>query len=177
MIGVAEKEKEQYNAERHQHQSVRLRLAFWEKVLTALEESGVSLFANVNPGKDHWLSTGSGTSGIHYTMVFAKKEVRVVLNMERPRKEENKWMFDRFLEERDAIEKEFGAKLEWMRKDRVKASRIRYRKVFDGFDSENWPEMIAWFVDYLPRLEKAFASRLKEIGKELKNVDFKEIEG
>ena len=171
MIGVAEKEKEQYTAERHQHQSVRLRLEFWEKVLTALEESGVSLFANVNPGKDHWLSAGSGTSGVHYTMVFAKKEVRVALNMERPRKEENKWIFDRFLDERDAIEKDFGAELEWMRKDRVKVSRIWHRKVFDGFDSENWPEMIAWFVDYLPRLEKTFSGRISRIVPELKGLD------
>jgi hypothetical protein len=171
MIGVAEKAQEQQNAERSQLQSVRVRLQFWEKLLAGLGSAGIGLFSNVNPGKDHWLAAGSGVSGIHYTLIFAKKEARVVFDLERPNQEENKWLFDRFYEQKDAIEHDFGEELKWLRKDDVKVSRIRYRKAFDCYDKDNWPEIIDWFVKYLPRMEKAFAGRVQEISDELKTAE------
>jgi hypothetical protein len=171
MIGIAEKAQEQQNTERSQIQSVRMRLQFWEKLLAGLGEAGIDLFSSVNPSKEHWLATGSGVSGIHYTLIFAKKEVRVVFDLERPNKEENKWLFDRFYEMKDEVEADFGEELKWLRKDDAKVSRVRHRKAFDCYDKESWPEIIAWFVEYVPRMEKAFAGRVHTIVDDLKTAN------
>lgn len=168
MIGMAEKEKEQQSTERGLVKREKLRLAFWEKVLSALEDAGVSLYANVNPSKDHWLNAGSGLSGVPYTMIFSQKEARADLSIGRGSKAENKWLFDRLHEQKDAIEADFGAEFEWLRLDDKKASGIRHRKEFDGYDPDNWPEMIEWLVEHVKRLEKAFGARLKPLGQKLK---------
>lgn len=83
-------------------------------------------------------------------------------------KEENKWLFDRLHEQKDAIEADFGAPMEWLRLDDKKASGIRFRKGFDGYNPESWPEMTQWLTEHLKRLEKTFAPRLAKLGKELK---------
>jgi len=168
MIGVAEKEKEQQSTERTQMKREKLRLAFWEQTLAALEAAGVTLYSNVGPSKDHWLNAGSGLSGVPYTMIFSQKEARVDINPSRGSKAENKWIFDRLHEQKEAIEADFGAPLEWLRLDHKKASGIRYRKEFDGNDTEHWPEMIEWLTKHVKRLEKAFGGRLKPLGQKLK---------
>ena len=52
--------------------------------------------------------------------------------------------------------------------DDKKASGIRYRKEFDGYDPQHWPEMIEWLTKHVKRLEKAFGGRLKPLGPKLK---------
>jgi len=168
MIGVAEKEKEQQSTERSHLKREKLRLAFWEQTLAALESAGVTLYSNVSPSRDHWLNAGSGLSGVPFTMIFSQKEARADLVIARGSKEENKWLFDRLHEQKAAIEADFGAPLEWLRMDSKKASGIRYRKEFDGYDPEHWPEMIEWLTQHMKCLEKAFGSRLKPLGQKLK---------
>jgi hypothetical protein len=168
MIGVAEKEKEQQSTEHSLVKREKLRLAFWEQTLAALESAGVTLYSNVSPSKDHWLNAGSGLSGVPYAMIFSQKEARADLVIGRGSKEENKWLFDRLHEQKETIEADFGASLEWLRLDNKKASGIRYRKEFDGYDPDNWPEMIEWLTKHVKRLEKAFGGRLKPLGQKLK---------
>ncbi len=173
MIGIAEKEKEQQSTERGLAKREKLRLAFWEKMLTALEEAGVSLYSNVGPSKDHWLNAGSGLNGVPYTMIFSQKEARSDISIGRGSKVENKWLFDRLHEQKAEIEAEFGAPMEWLRLDDKKASGIRFRNEFDGYNPESWTEMIQWLTEHLKRLEKTFAPRLAKLGKELKAGDLK----
>ena len=168
MIGVAEKEKEQQSTEHSLVKREKLRLAFWEQTLAALETAGVTLYGNVSPSKDHWLNAGSGLSGVPYTMIFSQKEARAYLSISRGSKAENKWVFDRLHEQKEQIEAEFGAPLEWLRMDDKKASGIRYRKEFDGYDQQHWPEMTEWLTTHVKRLEKSFGSRLKPLGPKLK---------
>ena len=168
MIKVVEKEKEQQTTERTQLKRVKLRLAFWEQTLAALEAAGVTLYTNVSPSNDYWLNTGSGLSGVPFTMIFSQKEARTDLSIGRGSREENKWLFDRLYEQKDAIEADFGAPMEWLRLDNKKAAGIRYRKEFDGYDPEHWPEMIEWLTEHVKRLEKAFGGRLKPLGQKLK---------
>lgn len=168
MIKVVEKEKEQQTTERTQLKRVKLRLAFWEQTLAALEAAGVTLYSNVSPSNDHWLNAGSGLSGVPFTMIFSQKEARADLSIGRGSKEENKWLFDRLYEQKNAIEADFGAPMEWLRLDNKKAAGIRYRKEFDGYDPEHWPEMIEWLTQHVKRLEKAFGGRLKPLGQKLK---------
>lgn len=168
MIGLAGKEKEQQSTEHTLVKREKLRLAFWEQALAALENAGVTLYSNVSPGKDHWLNAGSGLGGAPYQMIFAQKEARVGLWLHRSVREENKWIFDRLHQQKEEIEADFGAKLNWRRMDENRASSIGYQKDFAGYDPENWPAMIEWLVGRMQCLEKAFGGRLKPLGPKLK---------
>lgn len=169
MIGMSIKEAQEKTTEVALHNRHKLRLAFWEQALDALGDSACSLYNNVNPGKDHWLSAGSGLRACPYTMIFAVKEVRVELDMSRSVTAENKFIFDTLYQQKDAIESKFGQPLEWLRMDEKKASRVQLSHAVDGYDKANWPEMIAWLVEHLSLLEGAFKGALQEVSRGLKD--------
>jgi len=72
------------------------------------------------------------------------------------------------MNQKDAIEADFGAKLEWCRRDDKKYSSIQYRKAFDGFDRENWSDMIDWLTEHFPKFEATFEKRIEAIRKVLR---------
>ena len=169
MIRMAEKDSEEKSAQGAQRRSHQLRLAFWEQALEALRSRGLTRYQNVGPTKDNWLSTGTGVSGCSYNLVFLKDQARVDLVMQRPDAAENKWIFDELQSQKSAIEDRFGAALNWRRHDEAKRCSIDYGKVFDGFDMENWPEMIDWLADHIRRLEEAFREPLAMLNQRLKS--------
>jgi len=168
MVGISEKEKEQQSTERAKAGRETLRTEFWESILPALDVAGVTLYQNVSPSRDHWLSAGAGLSSVTYAMIFSHTEARVDFYMSRANRDENKQIFDWLHEQKEAIEADCGFPLEWQRLDQKKACRITYRKPFDGYNRDVWPEMVAWLVENIGRLEKAMRPRVVEIGKKLK---------
>lgn len=168
MIGMSIKEAQEKTTEVALHNRHKLRREFWELALEALGESSCNLYSNVNAGKDHWLSAGSGLSACPYTLIFSTKEVRVHVEMTRSSKEENKFIFDALHQQKDALEASFGQALDWLRMDDKKASRIQCSHAVEGFDKANWPEMIEWLVKHLTLLEATFKQPLQAVGRELK---------
>jgi len=169
MIRLGAKESEAQSVESARKRSERLRHAFWTKALEELRARNVSRFENISPSKESWLSCGTGVAGCIYGLIMLTKKVRVELYLTRSASEENKWLFDRLAEERQELESRFGAKLEWMRLDEKKASRICYSHPFDGSDAEQWPEMIDWLCRHYVKLEEAFSKPLERLGQELKS--------
>lgn len=171
MIGMAQKESEERSAQGAQNRRHELRHAFWVKTLEALRAHGVSRYENISPSKDHWLASATGVSGCGYQLIFSKDETRVELYLSRPRADENKWIFDRLKQEKQEIEGRFKVKLQWQRLDDKKASRICYSHPFDGFNKENWPEMIDWLCTHTIKLEEAFSEPLGRLNQQLKSRD------
>lgn len=169
MIGMMAKEAEEKTASNEQRLSHRLRLSFWEQALDAFSQSSCSLYNNISPGKDHWLSAGSGISGMVFSLIFGKSEIRVEFSMARAQPETNQFVFDRLAAQREKIEAEFGDELIWLPLPDRKACRIQFGKPVDGYDKANWPEMIHWLIDHMTRLEKALSGPLEKIKQELKN--------
>lgn len=151
MIGISEKEAAEKSTESELKSRHRLRLAFWEKTLEALRASSTDLFNNISPSKDHWLTAGS-----KYNLIFGNSFIRVELQMSRPSVAENKFIFDRLFANKTKIEETFGHELSWERLNDRKASYVRYAKNIDGDNRDNWPEMIAWLVEHIIKLEAAF---------------------
>lgn len=83
-------------------------------------------------------------------------------------KQDSKKIFDLLYARKDEIENRFGAELNWLRLDDKKSSRISYGQAFDGSDQEKWPEISAWLVAHIQRLEKAFAPALAQVRSEMK---------
>jgi hypothetical protein len=160
MIGISAKEKEEMTVERDQAARHVLRPRFWQKTLDALEKAGVDLYQNVGPSRDHWLSSGSGMGGVHYSMIFSKDGVRVELILQSGSKDRNKAMFDSLHAKKAEIEKRFGTPLEWKRLDEKNTSKVMFSRSFDGYDESNWPEMIEWLVEHVKRIESTFSPEI-----------------
>jgi hypothetical protein len=168
MISMAEKEDEEESVGGVQRRSHELRLAFWERALETLSEQGVSLYQNVSPSKDQWLSAGTGVSGCAYSLHFLRTEARVTLDLQRGNKDENKWLFDRLKAQREQLERDFGGTLQWRRMDDRKSSRIDWSRSFDSYSRDVWPEVAKWLAEHISRLESAFKPHLQRLNRELK---------
>lgn len=175
MIGMVAKEAEEKNADTEQKHRHVLRLAFWEQALDAFTKSPCRLYDKISPGKDHWLSAGSGISGMTFNLIFGKNEVRVEFYMSRSQAEANRFVFERLAAQKEAIEAEFGAALTWQPLSNKKACRIQYAKAVNGYDKANWPEMIQWLVEHMTKLETALREPLKSINQQLKQASFDHV--
>lgn len=170
MIGMIAKEDEEKSASNEQRRSHGLRMAFWEQALEAFSQSSCRLFDNISPSRDHWLSAGSGLSGMPYSLIFGKSEVRVEFYMSRPQAETNQLVFDQLFAQKEQIEAAFGAELEWQPLPDRKACRIQYSRAVDGYNKDNWADMIKWLVEHMTRLEATLSAPLGVIRQNLKSL-------
>lgn len=168
MIQMAEKETEEKSAKGARRQSHAMRQAYWSQTLEAMRSAGVSLYENISPSNDHWLSAGSGLSGCPYRLIFLKKEIRVEFAFSRPSGEENKWLFDELHGRRQEVEAAFGEELVWLRLDGQKESRLYFARSCDGYDRDQWAEFADWHVAQMQRLERAVKGPLGDIGRAFK---------
>ncbi len=171
MIGMSTKENEEKATQDTQKKRHQLRQQFWEAALEQLRTDGVDLYRSISPSRDHWLNAGSGMRGCPYTLIFSKDEARVELGLSRQSAADNKWLFDQLYAEKDKLEADFGARLNWMRLDDKKSCRIVYAQDFDGYDRENWPAMIAWLSTHIRKLESAFSSPLVQLRTKIGQVE------
>ncbi len=170
MIGMMAKEAEEKSASNEQKNRHTLRLEFWDQALEAFNRSCCSLYNNVSPSKDNWVSAGSGISSMPLSLIFGKSEVRVEFHMGRPDAEVNRFVFDRLEAQKAQIEADFGAPLAWLPLPGRKSCRIYYAKPVDGYDKANWPGMIQWLIKHMAQLEKALSRPLEKIRQELKTT-------
>ena len=147
-----------------------VRHAYWENLLSVFQDSPNKLYNNISPSKDHWLSTGSGLSSCPYSLIFLQKELRVVVEFARADTDDNKFLFDFFMQYKAAIEKTFGEPLEWLRLDDKKSSRIQYGFVSDDcYNQARWDELTAWHLQYSTKLAEAFKPYIEPAKQALKS--------
>ncbi len=165
MIGIASKEVEETTSIAKQKRRHTLRREFWELALEQLRADGVSMFANVSPSNDNWLNGGSGIGHCPFQILYLQDSVRVQLAIGKSNGDANKRIFDGLFAQRSEIEKDFGASLDWHRRDDRKVSLVAYEQAFDGLDRENWAEMAKWLSGHVQKLERALRSPLAEIAR------------
>ena len=171
MIGMAEKEDEAKSAKGAQRKSHKLRQEYWTLALEGLRASSVSLYQNISPSNDHWLSAGSGIAACPYRLIFSKKELRVEFAFARSEQADNKWLFDELIKRKTEIETAFGAELVWLRLDEFKESRLYFAFPCDGYQTESWPEYVKWHVEHIQRLENALKQPLTDIRRTFRAAD------
>ncbi|CFV32347.1 DUF4268 domain-containing protein [Yersinia pseudotuberculosis] len=170
MIGMAQKEAEEQSTSGELKTRHHMRKAFWTQTLEKLRHSSCTLYNNISPSTDHWLSAGSGISGISYNLIFSKKEIRVELWIAKPSAESNTFAFNWLYEHRQAIENAFGHELLWQPLPGKKSCRISYAKTVISLEQENWPEMIDWLLKHLTAFEKAIDPFIFPLNTALKEV-------
>jgi hypothetical protein len=172
MIGITAKEAEEKTTEVVLKSRHNVRHQYWEQALEVFQLSSCSLFNNISPSKDHWLSAGSGFRGCSFNLIFLQKELRVELWISRPSTEENKFVFDFLHDLKEKVEESFGEPLEWMRLNDKKSSRIQFSFKADGFNRDHWAEWIQWHLANMTKLHKAFKVPLQQAAEALKRQDF-----
>lgn len=171
-IKMAEKAQEEQSTQEEQVIRYKLRIEFW-KLLLPKVNAKITLFANVSPSKDNWISAGSGVRGVGFVFSIARNYARTEVYMSRSNTEENKFVFDKLLQQKDEIEKQTGA-LEWDRLENKIACRIKHElRNVSLYEKEDWNKMIDFLVTSMVKMEMAFKKPLQVISKELKS-EFKE---
>jgi uncharacterized protein with ParB-like and HNH nuclease domain len=139
-----------------------IRKKYWQQILPLLNHT--NLFGNVNPTKDHWLSTGAGIGGISYTLIITKTHVRIELSITTSSKEKNKLYFKKLLKNKEAIEQAFANPLIWEELVDNKMSRVKFElQDVNLFNDNHWERMNQFFVEYLPKFENAFRPFIKNL--------------
>lgn len=169
MIGISAKEAEEKTTEVVLKSRHIIRQQYWEKLLETFNKSSLTLFRNISPSKDHWLSAGSGLGGCVYQLIFAQKEVRVEIWISRSLAEENKFLFDELYKQRAQIEEIFGQQLDWMRLDNKKSSRIQFALEADSLNKDEWPRLIDWHLKFMRKLEEAMKTAIQSAGESLRH--------
>lgn len=167
MIGIAEKVQDDIESQNKLKNSNIVRHKFWSQLLPEMNKKS-SLFSNISPGNQSWLSAGSGVGGLGLNLATSSRYGRAELYIDRGEREDNKFVFDELLKSKDEIEHEFGEPLVWERLDSKRASRIKSETTGNIYDEETWIEMIPDMVDRMARFEAALKTPIRNVGRKLK---------
>ena len=170
MVSMAQKEKEELSQSGEIKTRYRIRKKFWTELLAKLRSSNCTLYNNISPSTDHWLSAGSGISGLHYSLIFGQKVVRVEFSFAKADATLNTFAFEWLYGKRQEVESIFGDALEWLPLEGKKSCRIQYGKdIVQGFSEETWPSMQDWLVKHIKLLEQSIAPYIDDLSRAIRS--------
>ena len=177
MIGYEEKAQEEFRSNEDIVYAQNVRNEFWHLFIPRFNEKS-NMFKRRNLSlnyPDHWFSTGSGISGVHYSFRITRTYAGVELAIIGGTQEENKKMYDYFYSHKDEIEKAFGDRLCWQRLDNKKMSRISYN--LEGVnisEKEDWDKMMNFLEVSMIKFEKALRKYIRNYSKLKNNLNEQE---
>ena len=134
------------------------RLEFWTQFNDHVVARGKP-FNIHKAGSAHWYDVSVGTSGVKISIALINKDSYISVELYIF---DNKALFDKLFEEREEIESKLGFKLDWLRLDNSKASRILYKiKGLNFDDHSNYNELIEEAIDKAVKMREVFKKRLK----------------
>lgn len=165
VISMANKSREEVGTQELIKERHIVRRKFWTAYLKEINKA-TTLYQNVSPSKDHWISAGSGISGVTFSSVVTGDYIRIELAIQGKTQEENKAIFDALESQKDNIEAAFGNPLEWERLTDKRMSRIKYElKEVSVFNEEDWDRMVAFLVQQVPKFEIAFKKPIQMLSR------------
>jgi hypothetical protein len=165
VISMAKKSREEVGVQEELKERHILRRKFWTSYLKEINKVS-SLYQNVSPSRDHWISAGSGISGVTYTSVVTGDYIRIELTISGRTQEENKSIFDALYSKKELVESEFGSPLVWERMDEKRMSRVKFEQPdVSVFHEEDWEKMIEFMMVYVPKFEKAFKTPIQQLAR------------
>ena len=168
MIGYDEKAQEDFKSKEDLANCQITRNEFWHIFIPRFNEKS-NLFSGRNIALnqyDHWFSTGSGISGVHFSFLITKNYAGIELGISGGTQAENKKIYDYFYSYKDEIENSFGDKLCWERLDNKKMSRISYKlEEVSVYDKEDWNKMMDFMEINMIKFEKALRKYINNYSK------------
>lgn len=168
MIGYDEKAQENSKNKEILANSEIIRNEFWHIFIPRFNEKS-KLFSGRNIALkqyDHWFSTGSGISGVHFSFLITKNYAGIELGITGGTKEENKKIFDYFYSHKDEIENLFSNRLCWERLDNKRMSRISYKlENVSIYNKEDWERMMEFMEKNMISFEEALRKYINNYSK------------
>lgn len=168
MIGYDEKSKEDAEKKEKLANCQVIRNEFWHLFLPKFNQKS-NLFAGRNielNQYDHWFSTGSGISEVHFSFLITKDYAGVELGISGGTQEKNKKIFDYFYKNKKEIEDSFGEKLDWERLDNKRMSRIASKlHGVSIYNREDWNRIMEFLTDTMIKFEKALRKYIDSYSK------------
>lgn len=133
----------------------------WEEILNYIADKNPP-FKVQSPSDDHWSNISIGRSGfwIGLTLVPKNQNIGCELSMNVSWKRE---AFAQLLSQRQAIEAEIGAILDWREMPERKSARILLEAHIDPKDSNNMELVNEWMHEKSLAFYKAFHNRIKRV--------------
>jgi hypothetical protein len=158
-VQVREKEQQERRSKTERHAS---HIRFWTQ-LVALARAKDMRHGTRKPGTAHFLTAGSGISGVHYSHVVVKDSAAVNLYLDVGDKQKNKALFDKLEAQKAEIDVRFGEPLFWERLDNKRACRIKHVVSVGGLSSPEteWPNIQKAMIEAMRRLESALGPALE----------------
>jgi hypothetical protein len=165
VISMAKKSREEVGIQEELKERHIIRRKFWTAYIKEINKVS-TLYQNVSPGKGHWISAGSGISGVTYTSVVTGDYIRMELSIHGRTQDENKSIFDALFAKRQQIESDFGKQLEWERMDDKRMSRIKFElPEVSVFHEEDWDKMIRFMCEVIPKFEASFKKPISQLSR------------
>ena len=142
----------------------KLQLQFWQEFASYLKD-GKSSIRPPTPRPQHWMTFGIGRTGFNMHGLLSLRDNRI--GVEISMYDANaKDYFNSLLGQKDSIESDFGAPLEWLELPEKKQARIVYYKQnCDLYSRERWAEYMSWMREFLEKFDKVFRNRVKVLEK------------
>jgi hypothetical protein len=167
-ISMASKVREELATQETLKERHHIRLDFWKSYLSESNKKN-TLFSNISPSKDNWITLGIGMSGVNLNLVVTKKHCRAEIYFSAGNKTENKKYFDYLFNMKLEIESEFGEPLQWERLDEKITCRIRAQlDEVNVFEKEDWPQMIDYLINTSEKMEAVFKKPVRKMNAYLK---------
>jgi hypothetical protein len=164
IIKVASKNRQEIDNQEELENRYNIRQVFWTQFLKEINKHN-TICANISPGKEAWLGTATGMSGVGINLVVTRSYARVEVYINRGDKNgDNKAIFDYFFNSKEKIEKDFGGQLVWERMDDNVTSRIKWQlDDVSIFEEKDYPKMNTFLIDGLNRMRNAFLEPIKNL--------------
>ena len=129
---------------------------FWEKALPVLRTKA-SIYNNISPSRDNWLSGTSGHSGIAFCPFIKTDCARAELRIMTSDKDKNKSIYHELIDKKNEIESAFGGELDWHELPDNKVSKVCVHFTRYGLkDEEHWDEIISFLAENIAKLITVF---------------------
>lgn len=138
------------------------RREFWSEIHEAIRKLRPP-FNLQSPGRDHWSAISIGRSGFSINMYLTPRNKTIGIDLYIQPEGWKDAAFGALMRDKDEIEKELGAALEWQSRNDYRSSRIYWEHPLDPGDPSNRKEVINWFAHQVPKFYKVFAPRVKEL--------------
>jgi hypothetical protein len=141
----------------------RLYPPFW-KILQTRSTGRTALFTNLTALDNYFLGTSAGRKGVKFGYLISPRWGMVKLYIDLGDKTHNKAFYDALYAQRDSIESEFGAALDWQRLDNKRSSQVVLKFDDGGLDDrDSWPTLMDKMIDAMIRLDTVMRPRVAAI--------------
>jgi hypothetical protein len=164
-IRLTAKKQSEVVSGKEEAERYKTRREFWTAAIPVLRGKS-SIYNNVSPSKDNWISGASGHSGIAYNSVIRMKDARAEIYIDVGNADTNKRIFSALYSRKSEIEAQFGSAIAWDELPDKRASRIYVQ--YDGgglLDSDKWDGVIEFLGDSIANLQRVFKQPIDDAAK------------